>query len=341
MATFQLPPHVEALRYMMVEGGGDGRVMPPELVGEVMGYCGRPILRMDGPSEMVYTKDTPCYNTFKRDNVLYSIEVFHVGNGVRGARIVEVSTGVVGRLSIPSIEPHHVNVASCYYDSSRSCLFVSYIFQARSGDGSHLVGYRMPSRSIFLNIELPFSNFACTHAMAVVDDILYIAMRSSRICLYFVQWRESTELKLALLPDLQRVSSSGSMFLRAVPGGPQSVNLQFKSESVWHQVRIQMVRREPFMRFEAVKDMRVEAEKIEGFLVPVVGSSPPLHLSVSDDKTSASLRTQDGLKKVAVFDLGEESPPAEILADGRWTLGYYRFLNGTSYFVRFQPYVCE
>ncbi|KAF4685054.1 hypothetical protein FOZ60_006992 [Perkinsus olseni] len=57
MATFQLPPHVEALRCMMVEGGGDGRVMPPELVGEVMDYCGRPMLRMDGPSEMVYAKE--------------------------------------------------------------------------------------------------------------------------------------------------------------------------------------------------------------------------------------------------------------------------------------------
>ncbi|KAF4750485.1 hypothetical protein FOZ63_019559, partial [Perkinsus olseni] len=32
-------------------------VMPPELVGEVMDYCGRPMLRMDGPSEMVYAKE--------------------------------------------------------------------------------------------------------------------------------------------------------------------------------------------------------------------------------------------------------------------------------------------
>ncbi|KAF4698002.1 hypothetical protein FOZ63_008183, partial [Perkinsus olseni] len=59
MATFQLPPHVEALRCMVVEGGGDGRVMPPELVGEVMNYCGTPILRMDGPSEQVATKLDP------------------------------------------------------------------------------------------------------------------------------------------------------------------------------------------------------------------------------------------------------------------------------------------
>ncbi|KAF4660722.1 hypothetical protein FOZ61_003815 [Perkinsus olseni] len=315
--------------------------MPPELVGEVMGYCGSPMLRLDGPSEMVYTKHTPRYNTFNRDRVLYGIETFHVGNGFRGARIVEASTGVIGRLPIPSIEPHYIGVESCCYDSSRSCLFVSYIFWARSGDGSHLVGYRMPSRSIFLNIELPFSKSACTHAMAVVDDILYIAVRSSRIGLYFVRWRESTELKLALLPDLQRVSSSGSMFLHAVPGDPQSINLKFKSESVWHQVRIRMVRREPFMNFEAIKDMRVEAEKIEGFLAPIIGSSPPLYLSLSADGTTCFLRSQDGLKKVAEFDLGGESSPTDILADGRWTLGYYRFLNGSSYFVRFQPYVCE
>ncbi|KAF4710595.1 hypothetical protein FOZ63_019265, partial [Perkinsus olseni] len=210
-------------------------VMPPELVGEVMDYCGRPILRMDGPSEMVYTKHTPRYNTFNRDRVLYSIEEFHVGYGVKGARTVEASTGVVGRLPIPSIEPHYIGVASCYHDSSRSCLFVSYIFRARSGDGSYLVGYRMPSRSIFLNIELPFLGTGCSHAVAVVEDILYIAVRSSRIDLYFVQWRESTELKLALLPDLERVSSSGSMFLHAVPGDSQSINLQYKSESIWHQ----------------------------------------------------------------------------------------------------------
>ncbi|KAF4679997.1 hypothetical protein FOZ60_014260 [Perkinsus olseni] len=166
-------------------------------------------------------------------------------------------------------------------------------------------------------------------AMAAAGDLLYMALDSLNINVLFLEWTRSKGWKLAYHLEFPRDGHRDerrSASLHAVPGVRRSISLQYKSQSTWHQVEVNVVRSQPF-KFEAVQNVHVEAERIEGSLVPVM-TDPPMYLSVSTDGNSCCLRSQSGLRKVAEFELsGEQFPGNHIISACRWTLAYFKHVR--------------
>ncbi|KAF4653312.1 hypothetical protein FOZ61_009067 [Perkinsus olseni] len=356
MDTFQLPPHVEALRCMMVEGGGDGRVMPPELVGEVMGYCGSPMLRMDGPSEEMPTMMNPLDldYAFIDDGEMYHVQC---SNGT--IDIIRSHTGALACICWSSRYISEVDVHECCYDAENRRLFISYSHGQGRIMHHGLVGYSFSDKRVFLEVDLDtLSNrhVQCC-SLSAAGDFLYIAcMRSGVIDVYYIQWSKSKEVKLAY--SVATAKGPLRVFLRALPTAPSSVNVLYQyvserpSETVLvrkcRQVKLRIVRSEPFIKFEAIQNMTTEAEEIDGDPTPLLGSKPPMYFFQPTEGGTCCLRSADDLRKLAEFDLGGgELPACRIIVDGRWTLGYFRAVDGednvfgTYHLVRFHPYVNE
>ncbi|KAF4685046.1 hypothetical protein FOZ60_006984 [Perkinsus olseni] len=351
MATFQLPPHVEALRCMMVEGGGDGRVMPPELVGEVMGYCGTPIPRLDGPSEEVATKLDPINleYAFVDDGEIYRIVAVDGDICAVGSHTRECLYTTKKRMG-------QIRLQAWCYDAEHRRLFISYFYD--DGRGFHsstnyeLIGYSFPQSHVFLEMILDTLSMRdleqCSFCAA--EDFLYLTFLSPvAVDVYYIRWAESKVAKLAysLAIPANRGWSPPIIpcdSLYTFSSAPSSLDVLYVTTSIWHQARFRIVRSHPFIKFEAFRSVRAKAEGFEGRLIPILGSKPPLYVSRPRDGGTCHLRSANELRKLAEFDLGTHLPDYFIV-DGRWTLGclnqYYYLRRRYFHFMRFHPYVDE
>ncbi|KAF4659759.1 hypothetical protein FOZ61_003816 [Perkinsus olseni] len=345
MANFQLPPHVGALRCMMVEGGGDGRVMPPELVGEVMGYCGTPILRLDGPSEEVATKLDP-FNleyAFIDDGELYHIvavdgDICAVGSHTREC------------LYMTKDHTCQTHLRAWCYDSEHRRLFISYSYGHGRGFHYELIGYSFPQSHVFFEMNLDTFSMRdledCSFCPA--EDILYLTFLSPvAVDVYYIRWAESKVAKLAYslaIPASGEPPITRYHGLYTFSSAPSSVDVLYMTNSICHHVKLSMVRSDRLIKFEASRSLRAKAEGFEGRLIPILGSKPPLYVSRPRDGGTCHLRSANELRKLAEFDLGTR-PPDYIIVDGRWTLGclnqYYHLHRRYFHFMRFHPYVDE
>ncbi|KAF4746002.1 hypothetical protein FOZ63_005904, partial [Perkinsus olseni] len=338
-------------------GGGDGRVMPPELVGEVMGYCGTPILRLDGLSEEVATLMHPLDLEYA---FIDNGEVYHVEGRNSSIALLRSHTRALKYIYSPKNHMTHIKLYGCCYDAEHRRLFIFYAYDNGPSVRYALVGYSFSEERIFLDMDLDtFSNKSGIYSLSAAGDFVYMAFtRRFAVDVYYIRWAKSKEAKLAY--SFGTVHSPERLSVLALPTSPPSVNVLYQympympmeepglSSCVfsYHQLRLQMVRSQPFIKFKAVKIMRVESER--GFLVPIIGSHPPLYVSHFKVGNEVHLHSADNLRELAELYLAEAKlENGRMIVDGRWTLGYLRRLdskyNGSGYhhLVRVHPYVDE
>ncbi|KAF4653806.1 hypothetical protein FOL47_010287 [Perkinsus chesapeaki] len=250
---FQLPPHVGALRSLMVEKLWDSlsdRDMMPHMVGHIMEYCGKPVLALDCPREeflaTIYWSLPPF--TFTDCGTVYGI---YKENSKLVLKSISIKPGSLFRQSakaVLSISIAHLTSNACYYDKAWRALYVLY------NDGENLIKYNMKSGKTEEKLKIPHlsSRNAILKCILVVGDELYIGTEKG----YYTgdAWRVTIDvfhLRLTRPTEVRPVfrigeSPSGRRCeldsLRAVSGSSRAMNIRYKADEVWHIVDVKMVK---------------------------------------------------------------------------------------------------
>ncbi|KAF4679996.1 hypothetical protein FOZ60_014259 [Perkinsus olseni] len=91
-------------------------------------------------------------------------------------------------------------------------------------------------------------------SISAAGDFLYMAFaRPAAIEVLSVQWSRSEDVKLVAAVEVDH--RVGQTLLHASPSAPSSLDVLYMTNSVWHHVKLSMVRSHPFIKFEASRSI--------------------------------------------------------------------------------------